>query len=132
MKLSPLSCLALLSLIVGCASEPQKPMTEAEYNRQMAQLEARLDHAIDKAINADTHQESEWDSRYYESLAELQSHCLEHRADVVEATMLQVQKIDRDGIQFAWLNMIEESIYQIQKQSTEKIQCVPVIEALYY
>lgn len=122
----------LLATLVGCANESNQATSQAEYDQKMVRLEEKLDKAIVQAIDADTQNEAGWDDLYYESLSELQGYCTEHRSEVIGATLVQVQKNNLDGQQFAWLNMVEESLAQVKEQAPGPVECVPVIEDIYY
>jgi uncharacterized lipoprotein NlpE involved in copper resistance len=110
--------------LIGCNSNQEQPMTEAEYKTMIAETAAEL-------IEADAMDATSMHPSYYQALETLEQQCSEPLVAVMNSSVDQADSIGNLGKQFAVLNILEMTAGEVSRNS-EPVECAPIISKIDY
>jgi hypothetical protein len=125
-KVNPIWWVAGFSLLVGAVTYLILDKPTAQTSPQ-GDYQEQVTAAIAEITDLDAYGDMSWQPQYSTAITRLDAQCAEPLSEVLRLTYSETQRKGEEGVQFALLNEFEETVYLLDQQAQQTVQCAPLI-----
>lgn len=131
-KIHPIWWLVGISVVLGVLSQAGKDVTQSSQPASPADYQAEVSKAITEITDMDAHGDMRYQPNYEAAILNLDAQCPEKLSEVLNLSFSEIEARGEDGVQFALLNELEDTVYMIEQSGQQPANCAELIAQSYY
>ncbi|MEA5448356.1 hypothetical protein VB780_07240 [Leptolyngbya sp. CCNP1308] len=131
-KIHPIWWLVGFSLFIGVTNHAMKDTAQSSQPTSPVDYQAEVSKAIAEITDMDAHGDMLYQPNYEAAIFKLDAQCPEKLSEVLNLSFSEIEARGEDGVQFALLNELEDTVYMIEQSGQQPTACAALIAESSY
>lgn len=132
-KVHPLWWLVGISAVLAVLGQAGKDKSQVSQGPvSLSEYQAEVGKAVAEITDMDAQGDMSYQPNYEAAILKLDAQCPEKLSDVLKLSFSEIENRGEDGVQFALLNELEDTVYMIENSGQQPTECATLIAQSSY